>query len=279
MVLRAPLAELEREIRLGERSNEPVSVVMIDVDDLGVYCQNNGHESGAEVVSSLLRLVRKCSRETDLVVCLGREDLTLILPQTTKASAGLVAERLLERVQRQNFPGESMQPGSKLTVSLGVATYPGDADTAESLVRNADRALYLAKSSGKNRVQLYDDNRRSLRREQVALDGTFSTFEIKANPLKTVDISPSGIRFSTKMALPEGALLDVQLRLPGTQQTVEMAVRVLRMAEIGAPSFGWVGGRPLTVGGGYEIAARTVEIARQDLRVLSEYLCSLTRSE
>lgn len=278
-VVRAALDDLEREIQRGDRSNAPVSLVMLDIDDFQIYFRNNGEESGKKLVSSIFRLVHGCSRQTDIITRFSREDLTLILPQTAKAEAGLVAERLLEAVRSKKFPGEDMQPGSKLGVSIGVATYPGDADSSSDLINSADRAMYLAKSSGKNRVQLYDDNRRSLRREIVALDGAFSTFGIESHPLRTVDLSTTGVRFSTNLSLPVGTLLDLQLKLPDTHRSVEMAVRVLRLVEIRAPSFGWISGKAIALGGGYEVAARTVEVARQDLRVLAKYLLSLKSSD
>ena len=137
---------------------------------------------------------------------------------------------------------------------------------------SADRALYLAKVSGKNRVQLYDNSRRSRRRRKVELAGDFSTLEVHHQPLKTIDISTIGMKFSTERELPPGVLIDVCLEVPNADREVKMAMRVLRCRELRPRSSGWILGRLETIGGSYEVAARTLEIGSPDLRALSRFL-------
>jgi diguanylate cyclase (GGDEF)-like protein len=102
-----------------------------------------------KVVSALLL---KNTRQVDVVARYGGEEIVLILPLTPKEPALLVAEKLRRTIEEAPLPGEQVLPSRKLTISLGVATYPGDATTSAGLVLSADRALYQAKQAGRNRV-------------------------------------------------------------------------------------------------------------------------------
>ena len=92
-----------------------------------------------------------------------------MVPSTPKTGAGRLAEQLRERIEDAFRETQAGSAGGPLTVSLGVATYPADGGEAEELIRNADRALYLAKSGGKNQVQFYERSRRSFRRVRLEL--------------------------------------------------------------------------------------------------------------
>ena len=80
----------------------------------------------------------------------------MILPQTTKEDAKNIAKRLREKVRQYKFPNQEAQPKNVFTLSCGVATYPHDAHNKDSLIRNADAALFKAKRSGKDMIVLYE---------------------------------------------------------------------------------------------------------------------------
>jgi diguanylate cyclase (GGDEF)-like protein len=92
------------------------------------------------------------SREVDLPARYGGEEFAIIMPETQKLKARFLAERLRRTVEHYPFEGEETQPGGQLTISLGLATYPANATTPYELIEKADKALYLAKRRGRNRV-------------------------------------------------------------------------------------------------------------------------------
>lgn len=272
---RSFLEGLERELRTGERFNRPVSLLMLDVDDLEQYNNRHGRESGDRALARIGRILYESLRADDGKTRFGGTEFALTLPATPRVAASQVAEQLREKVELQYFPGEDDQPGGKLTVCVGVATFPGDARNGSELLRQAQRATAMAKAGGRNQVYLIGKDKRSNRRFEVALGGTFSTGETGAHRLKTLDISLAGLKFSSSENLPPAALADIRLEIPGSEPSIEMVVRVVKSDMVRTPSFGWIAGGELTVGGRFEIAARTVEISSENLRVLRNYLDTL----
>jgi diguanylate cyclase (GGDEF)-like protein len=254
---------LEHEVRRSDQVNQPVSLVMIDIDDFKTYNDCQGHQEGNHALAIIGRLLLEAVRVIDGVARFGGEEFSMVLPTTPKMGAKLVAERARQAIEQQAFRGEELQPGGKLTVSLGIATYPGDADSAEELLRNADRAMYAAKAKGKNLVQMFSGNRRSYRRFEASLKGSYRTLG-EEHPLTTLDLSTAGLKFLTEGSLPVGALLDVHFRLPGASDDIAMAARVVSAAQ-GA-------------GGSNEIAVQTLDIGARNLRTLSRYLHELEES-
>ncbi len=92
-------------------------------------------------------------RRVDFGARYGGDEFAIILPETTKGAAGSLAERLRATIENHPFPHCQSQPLGKVTLSIGVATFPGDGRTQEALVEAADRALYLAKADGRNLVR------------------------------------------------------------------------------------------------------------------------------
>jgi len=248
---------LEHEVRRSDQINQPVSLVMIDIDDFKAYNDRNGHQQGSRALAMIARVLEKTVRIVDGVARYGGEEFTFVMPATPKLGAHQVAERARRAIDEEFFPGEARQPGGTLTASFGVATYPADAASAEELVRNADRALYVAKSKGKNVVEMYRDSRRSFKRLAATLEGSFRSLG-EEFPLQTVDLSTGGLKFTADDELPEGALLDVRVRLPKTSRDIAMAVRVVSIARV--------------EGGRFHVSARTLEIGRRDLGALVDYL-------
>lgn len=94
-------------------------------------------------------------RTNDLCTRYGGEEFVMLLVDTEKRTATTVAERLLRRVAEHDFAHAGTQPGGRLSISVGVASYPVDADDAAALVEAADQALYQAKRQGRDRVAVY----------------------------------------------------------------------------------------------------------------------------
>jgi diguanylate cyclase (GGDEF)-like protein len=125
---------------------------MLDVDHFKDVNDHLGHLGGGAVLRDLARLLREGVREVDAVGRYGGEEFVLLLPETGYDEAVLTAERLRQRVEHHAFPAG--ERAIRVTVSLGVASFPaGPADSAATLIREADRALYRAKQEGRNRTR------------------------------------------------------------------------------------------------------------------------------
>ncbi len=147
---------LSREIARSKRFGYPLSFVMCDVDFFKNYNDLFGHPAGDEVLQTIASLMRSRLRGSDIAARYGGEEFGLILPQTTKEQALRVADSLRKRIEEHPFPNEEKQPSGNLTISMGVAGLGEDGDTATLLVDRADRALYRAKQTGRNRVVAFD---------------------------------------------------------------------------------------------------------------------------
>jgi diguanylate cyclase (GGDEF)-like protein len=141
---------LRREIKRAGRFRQELSIVMMDVDNLKAYNDRHGHLRGSFLLRELAGLMAAQVRSFDLVAKYGGDEFTVILPQTGREGALVVAERMRASVEVHQFP---LVRRGAITVSLGVATFPADAGDPMSLLQAADRALYLAKQQGKNRCE------------------------------------------------------------------------------------------------------------------------------
>ncbi|MBA3451549.1 MAG: diguanylate cyclase [Deltaproteobacteria bacterium] len=144
---------LTLEVERSQRSGLPLSLLMLDVDNFKQFNDTFGHPSGDEVLRQLARVLADTRRANDVVARYGGEEFAVILVDTAKFTAAKVAERVRERVYGNDF-SEAAPRAGKLSVSIGVATFPEDGADAEALVRSADTALYTAKRAGRNRVVL-----------------------------------------------------------------------------------------------------------------------------
>ncbi|MFH0778252.1 MAG: sensor domain-containing diguanylate cyclase [Candidatus Eisenbacteria bacterium] len=140
---------LGRELDRAARFHQNFSVLMLDVDNLKTYNDRFGHLKGSAVLKQLAGIVKVTARSIDLVAKYGGDEFLLILPQTPKEGALVLAERVRAAVAYQPFPEVS---SGEITCSIGVSTYPEDGGTVSELLEAADTALYAAKQAGRNRV-------------------------------------------------------------------------------------------------------------------------------
>lgn len=146
---------LQNEIARARRFNQPLSLVMMDVDYFKNYNDVLGHPAGDKLLKDLAKVLKKTARRSDIVARYGGEEFCVILPQISGKGASSFSERLRNIVYTYPFQKREIQPGGHLTISLGVATYPYDAMMMKELIHKADTALYHAKKTGRNKVVLY----------------------------------------------------------------------------------------------------------------------------
>lgn len=141
---------LSAELKRSHRTGRPFSVVFADVDDFKDINDRQGHVEGDYTLTAIGRALGSQLRGSDLVCRWGGDEFIILLPETERKEAGVLAERLRVEVERCVKCGGA-------TISLGVASYPTDGRDYDGLVANADRALYASKHAGKNMVTQCSD--------------------------------------------------------------------------------------------------------------------------
>ncbi|MGH7490878.1 MAG: diguanylate cyclase [bacterium] len=144
---------LEQELYRANRHHSEVSLIMIDIDHFKRYNDSYGHPAGDALLRTVGKLLKENIRKIDLAARYGGEEFCLVLADTNKAAAGLVAEKMRRLVEGYTFESLPHHTGNgRITISLGVATFPVDAGTTNELVKLADQRLYNAKQLGRNQV-------------------------------------------------------------------------------------------------------------------------------
>ncbi|MDH3936517.1 MAG: diguanylate cyclase, partial [candidate division Zixibacteria bacterium] len=143
--------KLEEEKRRALRYNLPLSLVMVDIDFFKKFNDSYGHETGNVVLRHLSAIIKKCIRDVDFFVRYGGEEFAVILPQTASHEARTIGERIRSQVERTAI--EAGKAGHlRITVSVGVSSFPENGKSHEELVSVTDQALYRAKGEGRNLV-------------------------------------------------------------------------------------------------------------------------------
>ena len=149
---RYTLEHLQEEIYRADRYSIPFCVVMIDLDHFKQINDNHGHLSGDRVLMSFSKLLRKCTRQLDIVGRYGGDEFLVILPSTTLDVAQVVTQRIRTNTQKLTFHGSNEQ-AFQLTASIGLTEYVNSIDdNVKTLVERADQAMYRAKQAGRNLV-------------------------------------------------------------------------------------------------------------------------------
>jgi diguanylate cyclase (GGDEF)-like protein len=141
---------LPHELARAQRYSHPFSVLMIDIDHFKKHNDTYGHLVGDRTLARMASIFTESVRSVDYVARYGGEEFLIMLPETSLEDALSAAERIRARVAKEAFGDD----GSKvrITVSIGVAGFPEDGDTSESIIASADAVLYQAKQRGRNRV-------------------------------------------------------------------------------------------------------------------------------
>lgn len=246
---------LFHELQRSKQYGWPLSLILLDVDNFKAFNDRYGHGAGNEALATVGRLLAEACRRVDISARYGGEEFAIIAPATPKPGAEQLAERARLAIAAHEWSPEPV------TISAGVATFPGDAADTDQLVHRADEALYLAKAEGKNQVQLYGGNRRSHRRVPIELTGLLLAPAMEPHKVTTVDVSEAGLRFACEVELPQGTLVDLRLELPGSDRAITIAGRVVQSIRESA---------------GRGAAIRVVDLSTDDRRLLTRFLSGVT---
>jgi diguanylate cyclase (GGDEF)-like protein len=148
---------LAEEVSRSKRHEFPMSFLMIDIDDFKAYNDKNGHQAGDLALQITAHCLKGALRQADVASRYGGEEFCILLPQTGMLEAGVIADRVRDRVSTTHYPHGKSQPLGHVTISVGVSTFTKNVDTPENIIAAADRALYQAKSMGKDRVEFYGE--------------------------------------------------------------------------------------------------------------------------
>jgi len=138
----------------ARRYGRKCSLILTDIDHFKNVNDTYGHPVGDVVLKGVARIIREKARDTDVVARYGGEEFAVVMPETDQKGAQAIAERIREAVRAENFQTE-LGP-LKVTISLGIATFPEDAGEKQGLVELADQSLYFAKRNGRNQVVTAD---------------------------------------------------------------------------------------------------------------------------
>jgi two-component system cell cycle response regulator len=146
------LSTTENEIQRADRSGNPLSVLFLDLDRFKLVNDQYGHLVGSRTLRSLSELLLQCVRQVDTLARYGGDEFTILLVDTPHEAATTIAERIRRTVEAHLFEDERGEQSLRLTISIGVSTFPQHATSRDGLLDVADKAMYRSKSLGRNRV-------------------------------------------------------------------------------------------------------------------------------
>jgi two-component system cell cycle response regulator len=218
-------AELERSTRTAR----PLSILVLDLDWFKEYNDRFGHSAGDRVLVMLAQALKRATRTSDVVARLGGEEFGVLAPETDETEAYLLSERLRAEV-RSAFARET----EKMTISCGVASFPIHGITSGELLHAADRALYEAKESGRDRSVVFKQaGVEGVEREKVAIERTSPRLASLVSLAEAVDRRKGSPANSRRVARYAEALAQ-KLRLPDEEiERVRIAALLRDVGEVG----------------------------------------------
>jgi diguanylate cyclase (GGDEF)-like protein len=154
------MSRAREEIERSLRHQAPLSVLMVDIDHFKDFNDVHGHATGDRVLQTVARAMQDALRTSDVCARHGGEEFAMLLPNTPGENAYFVAERVRRTLGGTRYTGLGLPADVSITISVGVATCPRDATSLDELMELADRALYRAKSEGRDRVVLHGAGQR-----------------------------------------------------------------------------------------------------------------------
>ncbi len=220
------LQSLRRELQRSKRYHLHLSLIMLDLDDFKSLNDTRGHREGDRVLVKAAGLIEGSLREIDVAARYGGEEFAVVLPDTPRTGAHVVAERIRYRVEQHLH---RIRRGG-VTISGGVACFPDDAASAEELIERADRGLYRSKRAGKNRVTLAGGERRRYNRATIQRAVTVNG-GTRRRAARTKNLSEGGVLLSLKEPVPLGARLSMVLKPRHPTPALDLHGEVVRVLQ------------------------------------------------
>jgi diguanylate cyclase (GGDEF)-like protein len=233
------LASLQNETRRAKRYDLGLAVLYIDLDNFREVNERHGELVGGILLREVAILIKNKVRDIDTAARLAGEEFGIILPETERMGAFLVAERIRREVERHGLRrGVDGRPIS-LTLSAGIARYPEDATTADRLVERAEEALHLAKSRGGNAVSVYYRERRNF----IRFDLAGGPVRLRVSPsapgaragqgaAAPRNISRGGLLFASEVPYAIGVEVDIVCEDEARAARMTLPARVVRVEEM-----------------------------------------------
>lgn len=149
--------QLELEVKRAERRGSPLAMLMLDLDHFKILNDTYGHHVGDQLLRDVSTLLMKDMREVDTVARYGGEEFVILMPDTSERDATQVAQRLRRSISSAKFFAGTPDRIEHLSISIGIAVFPQDAQFKRDLIENSDAALYEAKARGRDQVVVYSD--------------------------------------------------------------------------------------------------------------------------
>jgi diguanylate cyclase (GGDEF)-like protein len=199
------LQALRQEVLRSKRHGLRAALLLLDLDNFKQVNDERGHVEGDRVLMRAAAVVREGVREIDVAARYGGEEFAVLLPDTSRLGAFVVAERIRRRIEERFARGRSI-----VTISGGIAVFPDDAGTPADLIVQADAGLYGAKAAGKNRILLPQGERRRFRRQMPPHGVTVATRTGRA-PARVKNVSEGGLLVSLREAVPLGSAVSLTI--------------------------------------------------------------------
>jgi len=222
---------LQGEMNRAQRYNGCFSIFFIDLDNFKKLNDTYGHQAGDLTLKVVAEILQAMKRTEDTACRYGGEELVLILPETEKMNALVIAERIRKKVEEAvlEFEGKTFN----VTLSGGIASYPADGKEAQELVHAADVALYQAKESGRNRIFIHDFEKRHYLRigisEEVQVQSVTENLNPKELSTQGKNVSSSGILFESPVAFKIGSQVQIALSIKGQADPLTVNAQVARV--------------------------------------------------
>lgn len=160
---------LTQEIVKAQRTGLPLAMLLIDLDQFKEINDTLGHAKGDVMLVETARRIRECVRESDTIARLGGDEFTVILPGFSgRGQIERIAQHIIQRLSEPFYLGDD-EAGYYVSASIGIALYPDDASDIETLLKNADQAMYKAKEEGRHRFSYFTESMQYRAREKLAL--------------------------------------------------------------------------------------------------------------
>ena len=231
-------ARLQIEIRRARRYGQHLSLLLLDLDAFKTINDTRGHLVGDRVLRETGRLIVERIRDIDIAARYGGEEFAVILPETRRNGAYVVAERVRSEMERRFRKRGALDRAVRATLSGGLACYPEDAEDPDGLIARADEALYRAKQAGKNLIKMFFEEKRRDERVEVEERGLRAVLQghAPAGALRRSgrvrNISEGGILVEISEPVPVGSRLQVSFSL-GRDEDFTLPSTVVRIEEKG----------------------------------------------